>query len=201
MNNYLTTESVPDGCLSEYYTSPSGSEATEDAIKLEIEKKRREQLQERHYNLLTELQQMSSELPMYSIIWWYWLLLITLINLSNRKYQQRLPYELLSNLASCLLDDTIPKIVSGLKDIQLFNEKNMFEKRQRFIENLKGYKQTHKKVVFSHENLFSMIKCSLLKVWKMNCKGNIVRLQIQWNLKISVQKKRWFKLEQSFNYY
>ncbi|RWS07100.1 protein DGCR6-like isoform X2 [Dinothrombium tinctorium] len=81
---------------------------------------KRERLQQKHYKLLNELQTMASELPI--------------------QYQQRLPYELLSNLANCLLDDTIYQIVKGLKDIQHITEKNLFEKRQKAIENFKAMK-------------------------------------------------------------
>ena len=70
--------------------------------------------QEKHYQLLRELQSMASELPV--------------------KYQQRLPYELLSDLANCLLDETVGKIVEGLKDIQHMTEKNLYEKRQRTVD-------------------------------------------------------------------
>lgn len=75
-------------------------------------------LQERHYQLLKELQNMSRDLSLL--------------------YQQRMPTELLSDLASCLLDQTIPMIVSGLKDIQIMKEKSLFEKRQRKVEEIKG---------------------------------------------------------------
>lgn len=95
MNNYLTVESEED-------------------------RLRREHLQERHYKIFNQLQEMASEIPI--------------------QYQQRLPYELLSNLANCLLDDTICQIVIGLKDIQKMLEKSLYEKRQRMIEHLKASK-------------------------------------------------------------
>ncbi len=49
-----------------------------------------------------------------------------------------MPYELLSNLANCLLDDAIPKIVAGLKDIQHITEKSLFERRMKSIAKFRG---------------------------------------------------------------
>ncbi|XP_015788271.1 protein DGCR6 [Tetranychus urticae] len=84
------------------------------------------QLQLKHYKLLNELQTMSSELPM--------------------EYQQRISHELLSSLASCLLDDTVFQIVNGLQDIQQLTEKNLFQKRMKTSEALKAKKiALHKK--------------------------------------------------------
>lgn len=74
---------------------------------------RKELLQQRHYSLFRELQLMSGELP--------------------QKYQQRLPYELLSSLANSLLDGTVYEIVRGLKDIQVMDEKSLFETRKAVL--------------------------------------------------------------------
>ncbi|CAG2179169.1 unnamed protein product, partial [Oppiella nova] len=86
---------------------------------------RRESLQRRHYHLNHELQQMAHELP----------------NL----YQQRMPYELLSNLANCLLDTSIGQIVSGLKDIQHITEKTLFERRMRAVGHFREMKVDQQK--------------------------------------------------------
>jgi hypothetical protein len=91
--------------------SDYGSVTTDDL-------EQRARLQQRHYELFSELQTMSSQLPM--------------------QYQQRLPYELLSSLASCLLDDTVPQIVRGLKEIQAMLEKSLFERRNRQVEHLRA---------------------------------------------------------------
>ena len=58
--------------------------------------------------------------------------------LNSREYQQRIPHELLSSLANCLLDDTIFQIVNGLRDIQQLTEKNLFQKRMKTLEGLKS---------------------------------------------------------------
>ncbi|XP_053206816.1 protein DGCR6-like [Panonychus citri] len=89
----------------------------EDNIDVDFTKR---ELQQKHYRLLNELQTMSSEIPM--------------------EYQQRIPHELLSSLANCLLDDTIFQIVNGLRDIQQLTEKNLFEKRMKTLEGLKARK-------------------------------------------------------------
>jgi hypothetical protein len=54
------------------------------------------------------------------------------------KYQMRLPYELLSDLANCMIDETVGLIVKGLKDIQHMQEKTLYEKRQRTVEQIKN---------------------------------------------------------------
>ncbi|RWS22925.1 protein DGCR6-like protein [Leptotrombidium deliense] len=100
-----------------YSTSEQQNEGTEDTSD---DFAKREKLQEKHYKLLGELQSMASELPI--------------------KFQQRFPYELLSNLSNCLLDDTIYQIVKGLKNIQHISEKNLFEKRQKAVESFRGMK-------------------------------------------------------------
>lgn len=81
---------------------------------VESEEDVRKRNQEKHYKLLKDLQSMASELPV--------------------SYQQRLPYELLSDLANCLIDETVGKIVDGLKDIQHMTEKQLYENRQRLVE-------------------------------------------------------------------
>ena len=56
----------------------------------------------------------------------------------SRKYQQRLPYDLLSSLANCLLDDSIYKIVEGLQQIQHLTEKSLHEKRTKYVNENRG---------------------------------------------------------------
>ncbi|XP_054163119.1 protein DGCR6L-like [Oppia nitens] len=100
MNNYLTTETAE-------------------------ELNRREFLQQRHYQLQSELQQMALELP--------------------NVYQQRMPYELLSSLANCLLDNSIGQIVSGLKDLQHITERSLFERRQKAVGKFREMKVEQQK--------------------------------------------------------
>jgi hypothetical protein len=93
----------------EAVTPAPSTGVTEDEI--------RRRNQTKHYQLLRDLQTMASELPV--------------------QFQQRLPYELLSELANCLIDETVGKIVDGLKEIQHMTEKNLYEKRQRTVDQLK----------------------------------------------------------------
>lgn len=93
----------------EAVTSPSTAAVDEDEV--------RRRNQSKHYQLLRDLQTMASELPV--------------------QYQQRLPYELLSELANCLIDETVGKIVEGLKEIQHMTEKNLYERRQRTVDQMK----------------------------------------------------------------
>ena len=47
----------------------------------------------------------------------------------GRRYQQRVPYELLSSLGQCLLNPTVFEIVQGLREIQQVTEKHLFQQR------------------------------------------------------------------------
>jgi len=78
----------------------------------------------------------------------------------SRKYQQRIPNELLCELAECLLDKTLYSIVKELTDIQHFTEKQMFQKRLEMIN-----KHSCKYVIASevYNNVyFSVISCDQL---------------------------------------
>ncbi|CAB3243066.1 unnamed protein product [Arctia plantaginis] len=72
-----------------------------------------EALQRKLYFLLEQLQEMARELP--------------------PKYQMRVPIELLSGLANCLLNETVFEIVIGLMEIQHVTEKHLFQQRQQVI--------------------------------------------------------------------
>ncbi|KAJ3633773.1 hypothetical protein MTP99_010698 [Tenebrio molitor] len=53
------------------------------------------------------------------------------------KYQMRLPYELLSSLANCLLNDTVFEIVKGLLEIQHVTEQHLYQQRLQFLNTKK----------------------------------------------------------------
>ncbi|XP_054720101.1 protein DGCR6-like [Uloborus diversus] len=78
---------------------------------------KKENLQEKHYWLLRELQSMCREIPLM--------------------YQQRLPNELLSSLANSLLDNNVFEIVKGLTDIQAITERSLMEKRMNVVNTQK----------------------------------------------------------------
>nr|XP_017194189.1 protein DGCR6L isoform X2 [Oryctolagus cuniculus] len=67
--------------------------------------------QERHYQLLSALQNLVKELP--------------------SSFQQRLSYTTLSDLALALLDGTVFEIVQGLLEIQHLTEKSLYNQRLR----------------------------------------------------------------------
>ncbi|WAR08387.1 DGCR6-like protein [Mya arenaria] len=87
---------------------------------LREEYERREQQQKKHYFLFTQLQDMAREIP--------------------GKYQQRLPYDLLSGLANALLDGTVFQIVNGLREVQEWEERAMAQQRTKLIQDHKTQK-------------------------------------------------------------
>ena len=55
----------------------------------------------------------------------------------SRKFQQRLPYDLLTSLASALLDGTAFQIVKGLEEVQHLEEKSLFTQRLKMSNDHK----------------------------------------------------------------
>jgi len=64
------------------------------------------------------------------------------------KYQQRLPYDLLSSLARVLLDGTVFEIISSLREVQQLEERNLSNQRIKLINE-------HKRMV-----VFSLFCCT-----------------------------------------
>ena len=58
------------------------------------------------------------------------------------QYQQRIPYELLSGLANCLLNETIFKIVEGLTEIQQVTEKQLLQGRLQLLQKHRAEKES-----------------------------------------------------------
>ncbi|KAG8596934.1 hypothetical protein GDO81_002110 [Engystomops pustulosus] len=77
--------------------------------------------QERHYHLLSELQNLVKDLP--------------------SSFQQRLSYTTLSDLALALIDGTVFEIVQGLLEIQHLTEKNLYNQRVKLHAEHRGLKQ------------------------------------------------------------
>ncbi|CAG9833210.1 unnamed protein product [Diabrotica balteata] len=75
-------------------------------------------LQKKLYFLLEQLQNMAKDLP--------------------PKYQMRLPCELLSSLANCLLNETVFEIVKGLLEIQHVTEQHLYQQRLQFVHQKKN---------------------------------------------------------------
>lgn len=101
----------------------------DDQYSSEIERK--ELQQKIHYFFLNELQQMARELP--------------------GKYQQRVPYDLLSGLALALLDGTVFEIVRSLSEVQHLEEKNLNNQRIKQVNDHKAQKhemlKKHKELI------------------------------------------------------
>ncbi|CAM1293167.1 DGCR6 (predicted) [Pycnogonum litorale] len=97
----------------------------------------KEYMQKKHYYLLTEVQNMAKDIP--------------------PKYQQRLPYELLSSLVNSLLDGTVYEIVSGLQEIQQVKEKQLFERRRKLLtknrETRQELQRKHKDIMLTEYQL------------------------------------------------
>ncbi|XP_059351907.1 leucine zipper putative tumor suppressor 2-like [Daphnia carinata] len=86
-----------------------------------VKMKNAEELQQKLYFLLEQLQEMARQLPL--------------------QYQQRMPYELLSGLANCLLNETIFKIVEGLTEIQQVTEKQLLQQRLKLLHRHRAEKE------------------------------------------------------------
>nr|SVE83385.1 EOG090X0GJG [Daphnia magna] len=100
----------------EYATAKALNEEDE-----ELRMKNAEELQQKLYFLLEQLQEMARQLPL--------------------QYQQRMPYELLSGLANCLLNETIFKIVEGLTEIQQVTEKQLLQQRLKLLHRHRAEKE------------------------------------------------------------
>lgn len=70
-------------------------------------------------------------------LWWFVLLHQVKCVLFSR-YQQRLSYDLLTGLASSLLDGQVFEIVTGLKEVQHLEEHHLSTQRMKMIHEHKG---------------------------------------------------------------
>ena len=55
-----------------------------------------------------------------------------------RTYKKKFTYDILSGIATCLLDGTVFEIVKGLEDIQQLSERNLLNKRMKIVNSQKG---------------------------------------------------------------
>ena len=85
--------------------------------------------QQQIYNYLEDLQKLTSEIPAWVKFW----AVVSRKNLNfsnfHRELQQRIPNELLSELATCVIEGPVFEIVQGLKDVQNAEEKQLFKER------------------------------------------------------------------------
>ncbi|XP_063621296.1 gonadal protein gdl [Cydia splendana] len=126
-----------------------------------------EVLQRKLYFLLEQLQDMARELP--------------------PKYQMRVPIELLSGLANCLLNDTVFEIVKGLMEIQHVTEKHLFQQRLQIISRHTLEIQNMVNSTPSQEEL-ELQRAILLTKHKEEIKQTDMKLVIQLDQKVSDQQ-------------
>ncbi|XP_059052438.1 gonadal protein gdl isoform X1 [Achroia grisella] len=126
-----------------------------------------EALQRKLYFLLEQLQDMARELP--------------------QKYQMRVPIELLSGLANCLLNDTVFEIVKGLMEIQHVTEKHLFQQRLQIINKHTLEIQNMIKSIQSPEQQ-ELQKTLLLSRHRDELKQTDMKLVMQLDQKVSDQQ-------------
>ncbi|KAJ8887954.1 hypothetical protein PR048_007438 [Dryococelus australis] len=126
-----------------------------------------EDLQNKVYFLLEQLQQMSLELP--------------------TKYQQRIPCELLSGLANCLLNETVFEIVKGLMEIQHVTEKHLFQQRLQLINkhSMELQDLLHR---YPDDETRSHHRALMLQKHKTEIKSTDMKLVLQLDQKVSDQQ-------------
>ncbi|XP_073952009.1 gonadal protein gdl [Choristoneura fumiferana] len=134
---------------------------------LEFVEQTPEVLQRKLYFLLEQLQDMARELP--------------------PKYQMRVPIELLSGLANCLLNDTVFEIVKGLMEIQHVTEKHLFQQRLQVISKHTWEIQNMANSTPNIEEL-ELQRTILQRRHKEELKQTDMKLVIQLDQKVSDQQ-------------
>ncbi|XP_072940705.1 gonadal protein gdl [Epargyreus clarus] len=134
---------------------------------MEVAEHTPEVLQRKLYFLLEQLQDMARELP--------------------PKYQMRVPIELLSGLANCLLNDTVFEIVKGLMEIQHVTEKHLFQQRLQIINKhtLEIQQMVNSNPISEQQELQKNL---LLRRHKEELKQTDMKLVIQLDQKVSDQQ-------------
>lgn len=112
--------------------------------------------QERHYYLLSELQNLVKDL--------------------SSSFQQRLSYNTLSDLALALIDGTVYEIVQGLLDIQHLTEKNLYNQRQKLHCEHQALKQD---LVRRHKDALQSCKSHNLALLKSNQQAELEALEVR----------------------
>uniref|UniRef100_W5MNL5 DiGeorge syndrome critical region gene 6 n=2 Tax=Lepisosteus oculatus TaxID=7918 RepID=W5MNL5_LEPOC len=110
--------------------------------------------QERHYHLLSQLQNLVKDLP--------------------SSFQQRLSYTMLSDLALALIDGTVFEIVQGLLEIQHLTERNLYNQRQKLHSEHRGLKQ---ELVRKHKEALQSCKSHNLAVLRSSQQAEIEALE------------------------
>jgi len=79
-----------------------------------------------------------------------------------------MPYELLSGLANCLLNETIFKIVEGLTEIQQVTEKQLLQQRLKLLHRHRGNNTYSVQIKISLINFLSLYLQLKKKPWAKN---------------------------------
>lgn len=129
----------------------------------------KEEQQQRHYQLLSQLQSMSKELP--------------------SKYQQRFSYDLLSSLASACLDGTVFEIVKSLKDVQQLEERALFSQRTKLLNEHRTLKQDlqrkHRDALQAveakpHQLPYTQVQCTQeMQALDVRCEQEMKRMEMR----------------------
>nr|CAD7424140.1 unnamed protein product [Timema monikensis] len=104
-----------------------------------------------------------------------------------RKYQQRVPCDLLSGLANSLLNDTVFEIVKGLMEIQHVTEKHLYQQRLQLINKQKMELQDLLKQ-FPDEEIRQRQRVVLQQKHKDEMKATDMKLVLQLDQKVSDQQ-------------
>ncbi|GJQ84633.1 putative gonadal protein [Trypoxylus dichotomus] len=101
------------------------------------------------------------------------------------KYQMRIPYELLSSLANCLLNNTIFEIAKGLMEIQHVTEQHLFQQRLQFLNKMKMDEQE----VLDRTDITAEEKVKKLNEMKVSQKDDLKQFDMSLVLQLD-QKMR-----------
>lgn len=120
------------------------------------EQLQKEERQNKHYFFLSQLQDMARDIPV--------------------RFQQRLSYDLLSGLASSLLDGQIFEIVTGLKEVQHLEEHHLSTQRMKMIHEHRAQKSQLQR---AHQELIqtSVNKPHHLPLVKSQCSSEMETLE------------------------
>lgn len=103
----------------------------------------------------------------------------SVLSLNFRTYKKKFTYDVLSGIATCLLDGTVFEIVKGLEDIQQLSERNLLNKRMKIVNSQKG--SQYLVISFKSYNLFCLAYYIIRAIFtviiiislKLQCKCNL----------------------------
>jgi hypothetical protein len=89
----------------------------------------------------------------------------------------RLPYELLSSLANCLLNDTVFEIVKGLLEIQHVTEQHLYQQRLQFLNTKKSNVSLSTVVLSMFKQIFLVEEHEILTQYSNNSEKKVEELR------------------------